>query len=829
MRSDADPATDDPMSNLGRVLTGSVFVVLTAMAAGAGCGGCAPPDTAVLAVGDAIVTVDGPQGVVQIARGPEVVWQVHATDVGVSGGGARYVMEFGMFDIREDFDDFEHADALVVTAADEQRVVFEWRAGERPLATGSVTADEHGAVVLTTIAPGASRIVTATSCAPDHHFVGLGAHTHDVDFRGQIVPVWVSEQGIGKSDTNDLPLVWQVLGRRHTTHVAMPAFVRSDGVAAIVDTTAFARFDLCASDVDVAAFEVWDATSVVRIHVADTPLRAQQAMAASLGRPRLLPPYVFAPWNDAIFSEQEVRDFATFLRAEQIPSSVIWSEDWRGGQDAGELYRLDPDWRLDRRLYPTYEDMTADLRAQGFAHQVYFNTFVTQSGDVFDELTAAGHAILQESTGQPFLFSGADREFSPTALLDLTSEGARTRMKEEHLKEALRLGARGWMADYAEWMPVDDVLLASGEDPALVHNRYAVDWARLNREAITEAGLLDEAITFSRSGYLGSPGVVDVLWAGDQRTSFQTDDGLPTVVPMGIGAAVTGFGYYAHDVAGYQSSTNDPATKELFFRWTELGAFTPVMRTHHGTHARFNHNLRSDVDSTVHWRRYAEIHVRLYPYLRALAVAMTDPARAPDVATGVGPLPLWVPQPLLFPGDEPSWRLLDQVFLGPSLLVAPVLAEGATSRTVHVPAGRFARFPLPGAPVDADRTALVGPADVDVAAPLGEIPVFVPAGGIVPMTATPAQTLLEVDDPAIADLSSTTGDRVVVVALGADGRFVEEDGASYTLQSDGTGLPDGVDADGAIVMVGNRSVTGAGVTFTTDGHPATRTLRVVFR
>jgi predicted glutamine amidotransferase len=51
-----------------------------------------------------------------------------------------------------------------------------------------------------------------------------------------------------------------------------------------------------------------------------------------------------------------------------------------------------------------------------------------------------------------------------------------------------------------------------------------------------------------------------------------------------------------------------------------------------------------------------------------------------------------------------------------------------------------------------------------VPAPLGEIPVFLPAGAIVPLTATPAQTLLEVDDPSVADLASTTGDRVVVVA-----------------------------------------------------------------
>jgi alpha-glucosidase len=736
-----------------------------------------------------------------------------------------------MFDIIEQFDESVRATDLTIAAHDDDRIEVAWARGEQQIATTSI-ALQQGGVSLTTSAPGAARVFTATRCAPEDHFVGLGAQSADVDHRGQVVPLWVSEQGIGRTDDDQLPAVWQVVGRRHTTHVPMPAFVRSDGVAVIVETSAFARFDLCKTADDTASFETWDDVQLVRLLVADTPMAAQQKLSKALGRPRLLAPYALAPWNDAIFSEADVRAFADFLRAEQIPSSVIWSEDWRGGQANGNLYRLDTDWRLDRVTYPTYEDMTAALRAQGFAHQVYFNTFVAQSGDVYDEVTAAGHAVLRTSTNEPFSFAGPDREFSPTALLDLTNDDARAYMKREHLQKALQLGARGWMADYAEWMPVDDAVLASGDDPALWHNRYAVEWARLNHEAISEAGLLDEVVLFSRSGHLGSPPVVDVLWAGDQRTSFQPDDGLPTIVPIGIGTATTGFGWFAHDIAGYQSSTNDPATKELFFRWTELGAFTPVMRTHHGTHAAANHNLRSDVETTAHWKRYAEIHIRLYPYLRALAVVMTSDDDDLDMGAGFGPLPLWVPMPLRFPDDEPSWSLRDQVLLGPSLLVAPVLEEGATARRVHLPAGRFVAFPLPGsAPgtLAASRDVFTGPADVDVPAPLGEIPVFLPAGAIVPLTATPAQTLLEVDDPSVADLASTTGDRVVVVALGAPGRFVEEDGASYTLAGDATALPAGADDDGAVEIVGDGSIEADGLTFTTAGHPANRRIRVVFR
>jgi alpha-glucosidase len=798
---------------------------------------CGPSTSASVLLDGATVMVDAQEGLLTVTRDDRVVWSMRPDDIGTSTGDARYRMEFGMFDIVEDFEEVVVADALAIADVKDDQVEVQWLRGEKVLATTSIRADRG--ILMTTTAPGASRVFTATRCEPSHHFLGLGAQSADVDHRGQIVPLWVSEQGIGKSDNNELPTLWQLLGRRHTTHAPMPAFVRSDAVAVVVETSAFARFDLCKTEEKTAAFEVWQDTQRVRLLHAKTPMAAQQRLSHVLGRPRLLPPYALAPWNDAIFSEEQVRAFAAFLRQERIPSSVIWSEDWRGGQQSGALYRLDEDWRLDRAQYPTYEDMAAALREQGFAHQVYFNTFVNENGDVYDEVIDAGHALVKASSGELVLFAGPDREFSPTTLLDLSNGAAREWMKRDHLREALRLGARGWMADYAEWMPVDDVRLASGESPALFHNRYPVEWARINREAVTEAGLLDEVIVFARAGHLGSPEVVDVFWAGDQRTSFDVDDGLPTVLPIGIGTSTTGFGWFAHDIAGYQSSTNDPTSKELFFRWTELGAFTPVMRTHHGTHAALNHNLQSDVETTAHWKRYAELHVRLYPYLRALAVAMTSAVEtvddvvdaATEVGAGMGPLPLWVPMPLRFPQDEPSWSIKDQVLLGPSLLIAPVLAEGRTSRLVHFPPGRFVPFVLPGfTPAGvAASAAVTGPADVDVEAPLSEIPVFLPAGGIVPLTAEPAQTLLEVDDPSLLDLRSTNGDRVVLVALGAPGRFLEEDGAGYVLDGDGTSLPQDADVDGAVVIVGNGSTSAAGMRFSTVGHPATRRIRVLFR
>src|SRR5690606_13703059 len=118
---------------------------------------------------------------------------------------------------------------------------------------------------------------------------------------------------------------------------------------------------------------------------------------------------------------------------------------------------------------------------------------------------------------------------------------------------------------------------------------------------------------------------------------------------------------------------------------------------------------------------------------------------------------------------------------------------------------------------------------VTVPAPLGEIPVYLRAGGIVPLTANTPMTLFD-DVDGIDGLESTEGDRELYVGLGADGLFVEESGARYQLVGEGTGTSGLVtDEDGAVVIVGDGSVAGDAFTLVLTGHPPDRTTRVYFR
>ena len=47
------------------------------------------------------------------------------------------------------------------------------------------------------------------------------------------------------------------------------------------------------------------------------------------------------------------------------------------------------------------------------------------------------------------------------------------------------------------------------------------------------------------------------------------------------------------------------SVSNLAIRWTELGAWSPVMRTHHGTEPKLEWSWQSDAETTAHFARYA--------------------------------------------------------------------------------------------------------------------------------------------------------------------------------------------------------------------------------
>jgi len=680
-----------------------------------------------------------------------------------------YQMQFGSFKITE----VPAADWRVARSA-------QWAGDGAPvtLLDGSgrslanlafaASSDPNHLVVDVTPADGPERRFSwGFRCGKDDHFLGFGEQTWGADARGETIPVWVQEEGIHKDMSTDDPRgAWQLVGRRHNSYMPIPEFLSSRGFMAVADTVRLSTFSMCGERDDIARMQL---ELPVRLHLfyGPTPVDAITRKSAVFGRPKVPPAFAFAPWNDAIFGSANVRRVAKKLRDNGVPSSVLWTEDWRGGDfvtDATGVgrYALKEEWEVDRTLYPDFESVAKDLHDAGFKWLVYFNSFVEKDSNAWPETAPAG-LLIKDDKGQPYVFT--DAKFKEASLVDFTNPAAAA-WAVSKLKAALALGADGWMGDYSEWMPTDAVLAqGSGLEG---HNTYPVEWQKTQRAALD--GMADgiERLNFVRSGWFGSPALVDAFWPGDQQTDWAADDGIKTVVPSAIGAGIAGMSTSGSDIAGYQNYNSPLSSKELFFRWTELGALSPVMRTHHGTLAKANWSFESDDESLQHWARYARLHVSLAPYLRTLAQVAHD--------TGVA---ITRPLAVMHPGEPSLWPVADEYFLGPRLLVAPVVDEGAVARDVVLPKGRWYPW-LGGAAVAAADPAT----HVKVAAAMSEIPLFARAGAIVPTYPEGVETLTT-EASSAKNASSVNAGRIVYAFAGDAGAFAETDGASFSLAATG--------------------------------------------
>ena len=113
-------------------------------------------------------------------------------------------------------------------------------------------------------------------------------------------------------------------------------------------------------------------------------------------------------------------------------------------------------------------------------------------------------------------------------------------------------------------------------------------------------------------------------------------------------------------------------------RWTELGAFTTVFRTHEGNRPEVNYQVYSDEDTLRHFSRFAKVYAAWEPYRKKLVEEAAD--------TG---LPV-VRHPFIHYPEDPEVLGLDYQFMvGADFMVAPVLDPGEESAEVYLPAGRW--------------------------------------------------------------------------------------------------------------------------------------------
>jgi alpha-glucosidase len=213
-----------------------------------------------------------------------------------------------------------------------------------------------------------------------------------------------------------------------------------------------------------------------------------------------------------------------------------------------------------------------------------------------------------------------------------------------------------------------------------------------------------------------------LLWAGDQSVDFSRHDGIGTVITAALSSGLVGNAFSHSDVGGYTSLFGNVRTEELILRWYELGAFSPVFRTHEGNRPDDNLQIDSTPELIAGFVRWSRIHAALAPYVTHLVTE----------AQGTG-LPAQRALFLHYPEDRETFTIQDQYLYGADLMVAPVIEAGAVMRKVYLPEGAWKHLWS-----GQDHA----PGWHDVAAPLGQPPVFARAdSAFAPLFAQIAESL----------------------------------------------------------------------------------------
>ena len=185
-------------------------------------------------------------------------------------------------------------------------------------------------------------------------------------------------------------------------------------------------------------------------------------------------------------------------------------------------------------------------------------------------------------------------------------------------------------------------------------------------------------------------------------------------------AANVGYGYWSHDIGGHMPGTVSP---ELYTRWIQFGIFSPILRTH------TTKNPQSERRIWAYPEPYAEVMRDAYLLRYAmLPYIYTEARKAYD--TGIS-----ICRPLYYawPDVPGAYEAKDEYQFGDDLLVAPVTesmdstSELAT-KEVWLPEGSWYEW--------STGALLRGPARLKRTFALGELPVYVRAGAILPMQPT---------------------------------------------------------------------------------------------
>lgn len=248
-----------------------------------------------------------------------------------------------------------------------------------------------------------------------------------------------------------------------------------------------------------------------------------------------------------------------------------------------------------------------------------------------------------------------------------------------------KLGMDGWWMDSTEpdhldWKPEDFNTKTHLGSFRKVRNAYplmAVGGVYGHQRAATAD---KRVFILTRSVFAGQQRYGANVWSGDVGSSWES---FRNQIPAGLNFTLTGNPNYNTDLGGffaghYNKSWNDgsasrnPMYQELYVRWLQFGAFTPMMRSH-GTDTPREIYAFGKKGEPVYDAIEKMIRLRysLLPYIYSTSWEVTNRQGSFMRALMMD-----------FASDKKVWDINNQYMFGKAFLVAPVAKAQYTPETV---------------------------------------------------------------------------------------------------------------------------------------------------
>ena len=630
-----------------------------------------------------------------------------------------------------------HNDALQITGAD-GKTLLQMRTW--------VMVPERAEVAATDAGPKGSTVGATFDSPADEHYYGLGQQQKGwMDLRDHEVRCWHDYVAIGGQD------------------VCVPFMVSSRGYGLVWDNPSKTTVNLGFNARNVWSSEVGDRVSYFVI-VGETSDEIYEGYRLLTGVTHMLPRAVYGYiQSKAIYPTQEqILDVAKEYREKKLPLDVI-VVDFLNMTRQGEM-------DLDPKRWPDPAAMNRELHEMGVRSLLSVWPHYAPGTQFYDMLLSKGW-LIHTPDGKPDA-GGFKDAIGPN--IDTTNPEAANwfweKIRDRYVKP--------YGFDYI-WLdetepdidPARDVFsVGSGTRfynvYPLFHTASVYDGFR------RDFGDSRRVMILARAAYLGAQRNGTVFWSSDIMSTW---DMLKRSIPTGLNFTATGFPYWDTDIAGFfspQIPADYHAAKkplidgsdvrgtignyedypELFVRWFEWGAFQPVMRAH----GERDHNEVWSYGKQAEpiLAKYLKLRYQLLPYTYSVAYR--------SYQTGA---PYMRALFMDFPTDPKVADIPDEYMYGPAFLVAPVTEQGATHRTVYLPAGSdWYNYWT--------NERLHGGQTIEADAPIDTLPLFVKAGSIVPLGS-------EVES---AQRPQTIAS--VKVYPGADGDFTvfQDDGTTYAYE-----------------------------------------------